>query len=84
MVTTRPQPATNNARIIPAARTTGGDLTSKEPTVSELKYQIIDLVTNENEGIPYRYEGRCVERVRWLNATAGECRYSIEPVQVPL
>ena len=37
MVATRPQPATNNARITPAARATGGDLTHMEPVMNRLE-----------------------------------------------
>jgi hypothetical protein len=48
---------------------------------SSWRYQIIDLVTRANEGIPYRYVGRCLDRVRWLNLTAGENRYTLKPVR---
>jgi hypothetical protein len=37
MVATRPQPATNNARITPAARATGGDLTHMEAVMNRLE-----------------------------------------------
>jgi hypothetical protein len=49
--------------------------------VSVFRFQIIDLMSGEPEGIPYRYVGRCLDRVRWLNLTAGENRYTLKPVR---
>lgn len=45
------------------------------------KWQIMDTVSREPEGIPYRYLDRCLMRVLWLNATTGEYRYSLKPVR---
>jgi hypothetical protein len=50
--------------------------------VSTFRYQIIDVMSGELEGVPYRYVGRCLERVRWLNLISGENRYSMKPVRI--
>jgi hypothetical protein len=40
------------------------------------------LCSGEPDGLPYRYPGRCLERVRWLNTVAGELRYTLKPVRM--
>lgn len=46
------------------------------------KFQIIDVVTGEPEGYPYRYIGRCLMRMWELNAFQGANRFSVRPVRV--
>jgi hypothetical protein len=45
------------------------------------RWQITDVIAREAEGTPYKYLGRCVSRVLWLNAVAGEYRFSLRPVR---
>jgi hypothetical protein len=47
------------------------------------RYQIVDLIAEELEGVPYLDIGRCLNRIVWLNTCAQERRYSIKPVRVP-
>lgn len=46
------------------------------------RFQIIDLIADEAEGVPYLDIGRCLNRIVWLNATSQERRYSMKPVRV--
>ena len=46
------------------------------------RYQIVDLIAREPEGVPYLDIGRCLNRIVWLNTEVGERRYSIKPVRV--
>lgn len=46
------------------------------------KFQIIDAVTGEPEGVPYRYIGRCLMRMWDLNVYERTSRYTIKPVRV--
>lgn len=46
------------------------------------RYQILDAIADEPEGVPYLDIGRCLNRIVWLNATAQESRYTIKPVRV--
>jgi hypothetical protein len=51
--------------------------------VSTFKYQLYDMITGANEGdFPYRYIGRALHRLQWLNLVAGENRYSLKPVRM--
>lgn len=45
------------------------------------RFQIVDLVTGESEGIPYRYIDRCLMRVWELNIFERANRYSIKPIR---
>lgn len=45
------------------------------------RWQIVDVVAHEPEGVPYKYLGRCLNRVLWLNQTSGKYRYSLRPVR---
>ena len=46
------------------------------------RFQIVDTITHEPEGVPYLHIGRCIMRVLWLNQVACELRYSLKPVRV--
>ena len=46
------------------------------------RFQIIDVIAHEPEGVPYLDIGRCLNRIVWLNCTAQESRYSLVPVRV--
>jgi len=45
------------------------------------RWQIVRANTGEHEGVPYRYLGRCIHRVFWLNQQAGDYCYSLRPIR---
>jgi hypothetical protein len=47
------------------------------------RWQIIAAATKEPEGPPYRYLGRCLNRVFWLNQQAGDYAFTLRPVRSP-
>jgi hypothetical protein len=47
------------------------------------KYQVYEIATGAAEGdLPYRYVGRALMRVQWLNGMAQELRFTLKPVRV--
>ena len=46
------------------------------------KFQIYDMASGDLWGYPYRYIGRCLNRVTELNIFERANRYSIRPVRV--
>jgi hypothetical protein len=46
------------------------------------RFQIIDTIADEPEGVPYLDIGRCLNRITWLNSEAQERRYSLKPIRV--
>lgn len=46
------------------------------------KFQIIDLVTGEPDGTPYRYVCRCLMRVQEMNIYERAQRYTLKPVRI--
>lgn len=47
------------------------------------KYEVYEIATGAAEGdLPYRYVGRALMRVTWLNGQAQARRYTLKPVRV--
>jgi hypothetical protein len=47
------------------------------------KFQVYEIATGAAEGdLPYRYVGRALMRVQWLNACVQERRYTLRPIRV--
>lgn len=47
------------------------------------KYEVYEIATGIPEGdLPYRYIGRALMRVTWLNSVAQARRYSLKPLRV--
>lgn len=49
--------------------------------MSVWRFQIYDVETRETWGYPYRYLGRCLNRVVELNIYERANRYSIRPIR---